>query len=175
MSKICSEAFWMKEPCRNINRMSFAKGFSLATKGTACSTQSRSFFFLVEQLGSCGFSGSFLASKEKRDWEFRAFLQTIACFNLSTKQIHRNIYLDKKSLFPKTGMISFQFTKYLFGFLHVGKSAMKFLCILISCKAVPQDQQQASVPSVSEGPSNAGKDNLFSSSLSFRKHRKCLC
>lgn len=127
----------MEEPCRNINRMSFAKGFSLAIKGTACGTQSRSFFFLVEQLDSCGFSDSFLASKEKRDWEFRVFLQTVSCLNLSTKQTHRNIYLDKNSLFLKTDMIHFPFTKYLFGFLHVGKSAMEFLCILVSCKAVP--------------------------------------
>jgi len=36
MSKICSETFWMREPCRNTNGMPFVRGFCLALKGTAC-------------------------------------------------------------------------------------------------------------------------------------------
>lgn len=135
MSKIHSETFWMREPCRNTNGMPFVRGFFLAIKGTACSTQSRSFLLRVEQLDGHGFSGSFIALKEKEVSDFRGFLQAVPCLKLSTKHMHRNTFRYTKP-FRKERHVSFSIHRVPFWIsAHWKISHKACLYILISLKA----------------------------------------
>lgn len=159
MSKICSETFWMREPCRNINRMPFVRGFSLVMKGTSSSTHSRSLFLHIEQLYSHKFC--FFAWKEKEDWVFRGLLQALSSLKLSIKQIHRNIFRFRKS-FSKYRNISFSVHKVPFQISACWEICHKDSLCLITCpKAVFLSQQQASAPAVPNGPRYAAKDSLF--------------
>lgn len=167
MSKVCSKIFWMRECCRNTNRMPFVSGFSLEMKRSACSTQSRSFFLPVEQLDSHGFSSSFFASKEKKgDWEFSGFLQAVLHLKLRTKEIQRNI---QGQVFGKAFSIdrhiSFFSSQRIF-WISAGWEIHHEASVYILISHEVASQEHISAPAVPDGPSYAHKDGHFSSSLS---------
>lgn len=177
MSKTCSKIFWMREPCRNNNRMRFVSGFFLTVKRSACSTQSRSFFLHVEQLDSHGFSSSFFASKEKGGLGVQRIPASCVLLEVEHQRnpqeyIWRSL---RESLFPKTGRFHFSVHREPFWIsagweIHHEASVY----ILISHKLASQGQQHISAPAVPDGPSNAPMEGYSCSSLSWRKHRNAL-
>jgi len=96
--------------------MPFVRGFSLVMKGTAGSAGSRSFFLSLH-------------SRNRETGSLEGSCKLFPAWS-SAQSKFTGTYLDKESFFPYTETSHCQFTKYLFRFPHVEKSATKFFSVL---------------------------------------------